>query len=76
MNDTSHNQKKQRKQLMHALSFMSQIGITMAVCVLIGVVLGRLLDNVLGTGPWLLLLFSFFGAGASFKALYDLLQKK
>jgi len=76
MNDTSHNKKEQRKQLLHALSFLSQIGITMAACVLIGVILGRLFDGIFGTAPWLLLLFSFFGVGAAFKALYDLLHKK
>ncbi|NLV86096.1 MAG: AtpZ/AtpI family protein [Clostridiales bacterium] len=48
----------------------------MAACVLIGVFLGRFLDNLLGTSPWLLLLFSLLGAGAAFKTLLDLGQKK
>ncbi|MGI6169444.1 MAG: AtpZ/AtpI family protein [Christensenellales bacterium] len=61
---------------MQALSFFSQIGITMAACVLIGVFLGRFLDNLLGTTPYLLLLFSLFGVGAAFKALFDLAGKK
>ncbi|MGI6161248.1 MAG: AtpZ/AtpI family protein [Christensenellales bacterium] len=61
---------------MKALSFFSQIGITMAACVLIGVFLGRFLDNLLNTSPWLLLLFSLLGVGAALKALFDLAAKK
>lgn len=76
MNDMPHNKKEQRGQMLRAFSLFSQIGITMATCVLVGVILGRLLDDALGTSPWLLLLFSLLGAGASFKALYDLLQNK
>ena len=48
----------------------------MAACVLIGVGLGKLLDNLLGTTPWFLLAFSLLGAGASIKALFDLAEKK
>ena len=76
MNDMPHNKKEQRGQMLRAFSLFSQIGITMATCVLVGVILGRLLDDALGTSPWLPLLFSLLGAGASFKALYDLLQNK
>lgn len=64
--------KKQQNDLLHALSFFSQIGITMAACVLIGVFSGRYLDDILGTSPWLLLLFSLLGAAAALKALFDL----
>jgi ATP synthase protein I len=48
----------------------------MAACVLIGVFLGRFLDNLLNTSPWLLLLFSLLGVGAALKALFDLAAKK
>ncbi|HHU23386.1 MAG TPA: AtpZ/AtpI family protein [Clostridiales bacterium] len=68
--------KKQSKEFLRALSFFSQIGITMAACVLIGVFLGRFLDNLLSTSPWLLLFFSLLGAGAAIKAMFDLGQKK
>jgi ATP synthase protein I len=70
------NGKKQGRELLRALSFFSQIGITMAACVLIGVFLGRFLDNLLGTSPWLLLLFSILGAVAALKAIFDLGQRK
>ena len=64
--------EKQTRDLLRALSFLSQIGITMAACVFIGVFIGKFLDNLLGTTPWLLLLFSLLGAAAAFKALFDL----
>ena len=64
--------KKQTGSLLRALSFLSQIGITMAACVFIGVFVGRFLDKLLGTTPWLLLLFALLGTAAAFKALFDL----
>ena len=64
--------KKEQNEFLRAVSFFSQIGITMAGCVFIGVFLGRFLDNRLGTSPWLLLVFSLLGVVAAFKALFDL----
>ncbi|MEA4969985.1 MAG: AtpZ/AtpI family protein [Candidatus Pelethousia sp.] len=65
------SKEEQARELLRALSFLSQIGITMAACVLIGVLVGRFLDNLLGTAPWLLLLFSLLGAAAAIKVLFD-----
>jgi ATP synthase protein I len=70
------NGKRQGRELLRALSFFSQIGVTIAACVLIGVFLGRYLDNLLGTSPWLLLLFSILGAAAAMKSVFDLGQRK
>jgi len=72
MNDMPHNKKEQRKKLLQALSFFSQIAVTMAACVLIGVGMGKLLDDLFGTGPTLLLIFSFLGVGAAIKSLFDM----
>ena len=63
------------KDFMKALALLSQIGITMAVCILVGVFIGRFLDGHFGTGPWLLFLFSFLGVGAAFKSMFDLVPK-
>jgi ATP synthase protein I len=68
--------KRQRRLFLQGLSFLSQIGITMAACVLVGVFLGRYLDRLLNTSPWFLLLFSFLGAGAAFKSVFDLGSRK
>ena len=72
MNGMPPNKKEQRKRLMIALSFVSQVGVTLLACVLIGVLLGRFLDSLLGTAPWMLLLFSLFGVGAAIKSLFDM----
>ncbi|NLZ96011.1 MAG: AtpZ/AtpI family protein [Bacteroidales bacterium] len=59
-----------------ALAHFSQIGVTMAASVLIGVLLGKYLDGLLGTSPWLLLFFSLLGAGAAIKSLFNISSKK
>jgi len=74
--NNKEQKNKQRKELLNAFSFFSQVGIMMASCVLVGVLLGKFLDDVLGTAPWLLLLFSLLGAAASFKSVFDLANKK
>lgn len=71
MERKSNRNKRQAKDLLRALSFFSQIGITMAACVFVGVFIGRSLDHLLGTTPWLLLLFSLLGAAAALKILFD-----
>ena len=63
--------KQQNKNLLQGLTFFSQIGIRMASCVLLGVVVGNFLDRYFDTSPWLLLVFSLSGVAASFKVLLD-----
>lgn len=74
-------QDKKRKQLKNsetfrAISYFSQIGVTMASSVLVGVLLGKYLDGLLGTSPWLLLVFSFLGVGAALKSLFNMPEKR
>ena len=57
------------------LAMLSQIGITVVACIAIGFFTGRWLDGLLGTSPWLLLLFILLGIGAAFKAVYDIASK-
>jgi len=64
--------KNQRNETMRAISLITQIAITIMITIALGVFIGRSLDNWLGTSPWLLLLFTFFGMGAAFKFIYDL----
>ena len=68
--------KKQRYGILRALSVSSQLGITMVACIAIGVFLGRFLDNLLGTAPWLLLLFSLLGVVAALRTIINLSKKK
>ncbi|MCL2767713.1 MAG: AtpZ/AtpI family protein [Synergistaceae bacterium] len=54
---------------------MSQIGFMVAACILTGVLLGRFLDGVFNTSPWLVLLFSLLGTGAAFKYLMEFTKR-
>ena len=68
--------RNNRRETQRALAVFAQLGISMAACVFAGVFGGMLLDNWLGTSPWLLIVCSLLGAGASFKVMYDLMMKK
>jgi ATP synthase protein I len=67
---------KERSQLLAAFSALSHLGVLIAVCVIIGVMAGRFLDNLFGTSPWLLLLFSLLGVAAAFKSMFDFANRK
>jgi ATP synthase protein I len=69
-------QINEKRELTRALSFLSQIGVTVVACLLIGVFAGKFLDEWLGTSPWLVLIFSMLGAGAAFKALFELSKRE
>lgn len=64
------------REVLRALGLLTQLGVSMAVCVFIGVMLGKFLDGLFGTSPWLLVIFAFIGAGAAFKVMYDLAIKE
>ncbi len=49
---------------------LSIVGIQFPVAIAIGYFWGRWLDRYLGTGPWLMYLFSFFGIAAGFVNLF------
>ena len=54
---------------MKKLPSLAQLGITLMACVFAGVFLGKLLDRLLGTTPWLLLVFSLLGAAAAIREI-------
>ncbi len=49
---------------------LSIVGIQFPVAIAIGYFWGRWLDRYLGTGPWLMYLFAFFGIVAGFVNLF------
>lgn len=49
-------------------------GLTFAVSILVFLYAGQWLDRRLGTGPWLMLILMFVGAGASFYSMYSKLM--
>jgi len=76
MDNREQKKGKQRKELTNAFSFFSQVITMMAACVLVGVFLGKFLDDLLGSTPGFLIVFSLLGIAASFKAMFDLAMKK
>lgn len=68
--------KGEKWEIFRALGQLTQLGLTMATCVLMGVLAGRFADSRLGTSPWGLLILAFMGAAAAFKVLYDTVIKR
>ena len=66
-----HNREQRHKNFLRGLTLFSQIGFSMASCVLLGVFAGQFLDRRFDTSPWLLLVFSLAGVAAAYKALFD-----
>ncbi len=58
-----------------SLAYFTQIGFTIAVSVLLGVLIGRFLDRRLGTDPWLLLLFSLLGVLVALYYIYRISKR-
>ena len=68
---SDRDNKPKTNETLRALAYFSQIGVTMAASVLIGVLLGKYLDGLFGTAPWLGLVCSLFGAGAAIKLVFS-----
>ena len=49
-------------------------GAELVVSIAAGVIIGLLLDNVLGTKPWFILIFTFGGIFAGFMGVYRITQ--
>jgi ATP synthase protein I len=67
--------KQDKRNMLKAAGYMSHIAVSMAACVLIGVLLGLFLDNLLGTDPWLVIVFSILGCLAALKSMIDITKK-
>jgi len=67
--------KEELKAIYRALSLITTMGVTIVSCVGLGVFFGWLLDQWLGTSPWLILVFSLLGVGAAFKMIFELFKR-
>lgn len=82
MGDNEDNNKKKpekkstNKETLRALMYFSQIGVTMAASVIVGVLLGKYLDKLLGTSPWFLIFFSLLGGAAAIRAIFNIPKDK
>jgi ATP synthase protein I len=63
------------KKTIRNLGFLSTIGMTMAISITLGALIGHYLDNKFNTDPWLLLVFLLFGIIAAFENLIIMARK-
>jgi len=63
------------KKLVRTLGFMSTVGMSMALAIALGALVGYYLDRWLESDPWFLLVFTGFGIAAAFRNLYILYKK-
>jgi len=63
------------KKLFRTLSYLSTIGMAMALSIALGALIGYYLDNKFGTEPWLFFVFLCFGIAAAFRNLYIMYKK-
>ncbi|MFH1123876.1 MAG: AtpZ/AtpI family protein [Pseudomonadota bacterium] len=60
---------KDTKKLIRTLGYLSTVGLSMALSVGIGAIIGHYLDTKFQTGPWLFFVFMGFGIAAAFRNL-------
>lgn len=70
------NKRSGKSNVLYAITYLSQIGFIMVASVAIGVFLGKVLDDLLGTTPLLLLVFSLIGVGAAIRNIYTMSTKQ
>ena len=69
------NNKSATSDFAKAFALLAQMGITIAVCIGLSILIGYYLDRFLGTSPWLLLLFILFGIIAAIKSIFDFAKR-
>jgi ATP synthase protein I len=66
---------KELKETIKTLGQFSTIGLTMALSISLGALLGNYLDGRFGTQPWCTVIFLGFGIAAAFRNLYLLYKR-
>lgn len=67
--------KEKDRKLLRLVGFLSTVGIAMVAATVIGLFIGRALDNWLDTSPWLTALFLLLGIIAGFRNLFYYAKK-
>jgi len=68
-------QREDKRKVIVQIASYSTLGLEMGLAVAVGVGIGYYLDKWLGTGPWFLIIFLFFGIVAGFRSLYRALKR-
>jgi ATP synthase protein I len=57
------------------LAALSSLGLMLPSSIAVGLFMGYFLDKLLGTDPWLLIVFTLFGVASGFLSLFRGLKK-
>lgn len=68
------DKKKERREIIRALSMLTQIGLAMMTCMAVSFGIGYYLDRLLGTKCWVMI-FLLIGILASIRSLFILVGK-
>ena len=68
--DYSLDDKLTHMRLWDIVAIAGSLGLSLFVCICVGVAIGRFIDVHAGTSPWGLILFSLIGAISGFWTLY------
>ncbi|MEI8217240.1 MAG: AtpZ/AtpI family protein [Eubacteriales bacterium] len=60
---------------LQAFSLISQIGIVVAIPIVLGAILGNFIDNKLGTGSIASIILILLGVAIGFKSAYSLIMR-
>lgn len=70
------NKKKENKKIISSLAAYGQLGVSMAMCVIVGFLTGKFLDNIFSTSPVFLIIFIIIGIIASYQTLFKITKKE
>ena len=57
-------------------ALVSQLGLMMVIPIILGIWLGGIIDNKLGTGALFLIIFTLLGVGSAFRNVFLLVNKQ
>ncbi len=67
--------KNGKYKMYENLAFVTQIGLMMAIPIVLSVIIGNYIDEKLGTGSIFLLIFIGLGVASSFLNLYKIMNR-
>ena len=67
--------KEEIRSIVKAIGYFSSIGISMALAIVLGALIGRWIDKTFNTDPWGFFIFICFGITAAFRNLYIMSKK-